>query len=82
MAAHRLAPAMLALPMFVALARAGSAEEGPPDRRRKGGRGEKGDVARLFGTSFARFALPGKVTVILAETSHVGALRQQPARWT
>jgi hypothetical protein len=36
---------------------------------------------RLFGTKLARFALPGKVTAILAEKSHVGAFRQ-PDRWT
>src|SRR5262249_29130713 len=32
MVAHRLAPAFLALPIIVALARAASAEEGPQDR--------------------------------------------------
>src|SRR5262249_48683059 len=37
---------------------------------------------RLFGTIFARFTLPGKVTAILAESSHGGAIRQQPGRWT
>jgi hypothetical protein len=41
-----------------------------------------GDRKRLFGTSFARFALPGKVTALLAEKSHGGALRRQPAHWT
>jgi hypothetical protein len=38
-------------------------------------------TSRLFGTRFARFPLPGKVTAILAETSHGGAIRQ-PDLWT
>jgi WD40 repeat protein len=63
MAAHRLAPAMLALPMLVALARAGSAQEVPPDRIEP-----RGHVGEVLAVAYTRDA---KTLVTAGADGHV-----------
>jgi WD40 repeat protein len=63
MVAHRLAPAFLALPIIVALARAGSAEELPPDRI-----DPKGHVGAVLAVAYARDA---KTLVTAGSDGHV-----------
>ena len=48
--------------------------------RGRNGEARNEDIPRLFGTIFARSALPGKVTAILAETTHGGAVRRPDPR--
>src|SRR5262249_23252529 len=43
-------------------------------------RSNRANTPRLFGTRFARLALPGKVTAFLAETAHGRAVRQLAPR--
>jgi hypothetical protein len=42
--------------------------------------GKDETTPRLFGTTFARLALPGKVTAFLAETAHGRAVRRLALR--